>query len=99
MLKVGTLSLDPATHRVTTAIGELELSRKEFALLEMFMRRSGEALPRNDILEHVWDWAYDGTSNVIDVYVRYLRQKLGDGPGMPHIETVRGIGYALREAT
>jgi two-component system OmpR family response regulator len=98
VLSVGTLSLDPATHRVTATSGQVELSPKEFALLEMFMRRHGEVLPRNEILEHVWDWAYDGTSNVIDVYVRYLRQKLGDGPGMPHIETVRGVGYALRDA-
>ena len=98
VLSVGTLSLDPATHEVIAPAGPVPLSPKEFALLEMFMRRSGEVLQRNEILEHVWDWAYDGTSNVIDVYVRYLRQKLGDGPGMPRIETVRGIGYALRDA-
>ena len=60
------------------------------------MRQADRVLTRAEILDHVWDWAYDGTSNVIDVYVRYLRQKIGDGPGAPRIETVRGVGYSLR---
>ena len=98
VLRVGSLTLDPASRSVTASGRRLELTPKEFALLELFMRHSGEVLPRREILDHVWDWAYDGTSNVIDVYVRYLRQKLGDGPGQPVIEAVRGVGYSLREA-
>ena len=98
VLRVGTLTLDPASRSVTAGGRRLELTPKEFALLELFMRHPGEVLPRREILDHVWDWAYDGTSNVIDVYVRYLRQKLGDGPGQPVIEAVRGVGYSLREA-
>jgi DNA-binding response OmpR family regulator len=98
VLRVGTLTLDPASRTVTADGRRLELTPKEFALLELFMRHPGEVLPRREILDHVWDWAYDGTSNVIDVYVRYLRQKLGDAPGQPVIEAVRGVGYSLREA-
>jgi two-component system OmpR family response regulator len=96
VLKVGGLSLDPATHSVVADGIPVALSPKEFALLELFMRHTDRVLSRGDILDHVWDWAYDGTSNVIDVYVRYLRQKIGDGPSLPRIDTVRGVGYALR---
>jgi len=97
ILRLGTLALDPATRTVTADSRRIELTAKEFALLELFMRHPGEVLPRREILDHVWDWAYDGTSNVVDVYVRYLRQKLGETPGLPVIEAVRGVGYALRE--
>ena len=90
------LTLDPATHRVTRAGTDVELSPKEFALLELFMRRPGEVLTRTDILEHTWDFAYDGTSNVVDVYVRYLREKIDRPFGRDSIETVRGVGYRLR---
>ena len=72
MLEVGDLRLDPASHRVTRGGSDIDLSPKEFALLELFMRRPDEVLTRTAILEHVWDFAYDGTSNVVDVYVRYL---------------------------
>jgi two-component system, OmpR family, response regulator len=96
ILALGALLLDPASRKVTAAGRDVELSPKEFALLELFMRHAGEVLGRSEILDHVWDWAYDGASNVIDVYVRYLRQKLGTGGGVPQIETVRGIGYVLR---
>ena len=96
MLRVGNLTLDPATHAVVADGIPVSLSPKEFALLELFMRHTDRVLSRGDILDHVWDWAYDGTSNVIDVYVRYLRQKIGDGPSLPRIDTVRGVGYALR---
>jgi two-component system OmpR family response regulator len=74
----------------------VELSPKEFALLELFMRHPGEVLSRTEMLEHVWDFAYDGTSNVIDVYVRYLREKIDRPFGRESIETVRGVGYRLR---
>ena len=92
---VGGLSLDPATRSVRP-MADVALSPKEFALLELFMRHADRVLSRSDILDHVWDWAYDGTSNVIDVYVRYLRQKIGTSPNLPRIDTVRGVGYALR---
>jgi len=95
-LHAGDLALDPATHRVTRAGTEVELSPKEFALLELFMRRPGEVLTRTDILEHTWDFAYDGTSNVVDVYVRYLREKIDRPFERDSIETVRGVGYRLR---
>jgi two-component system OmpR family response regulator len=66
-------------------------------LLELFLRHPGEALTRTRILEHVWDFAYDGDSNVVDVYVRYLREKVDRPFGRRSIETVRGVGYRLRE--
>ena len=91
LLEVGDLVLDPASHRVSRAGADVELTAKEFALLELFMRHPGDALSRRRILDEVWDFAYDGTSNVVDVYVRYLREKLG--PDV--IETVRGVGYRL----
>jgi two-component system OmpR family response regulator len=96
VLRVGALELDPATRQVRVAGRPVSLSPREFALLELFMRRPGEVLSRREILDHVWDWAYEGISNIVDVYVRYLRAKLGRGPGIPTIETVRGAGYVLR---
>ena len=71
------------------------LSPKEFALLETFMRNPGTVLTRTDLLEHAWDFAYDGTSNVVDVYVRYLRDKVDRPFERESIETVRGVGYRL----
>ena len=76
---------------------ELDLSAKEFALLETFMRRPGEVLSRFDLLESAWDLAYENRSNVVDVYVRYLREKIDRRFGIALIETVRGTGYRLRE--
>jgi two-component system OmpR family response regulator len=93
-LEVGDLRLDPATRRVARGAREIALSAKEFALLEIFMRRPGEVLSRLDLLEHAWDFAYENRSNVVDVYVRRLRRKIGEAA----IETVRGVGYRLREA-
>jgi two-component system OmpR family response regulator len=90
-LQVGDLTLDPASHRVTRAGADVVLTAKEFALIELFMRHPGDALSRRRILDEVWDFAYDGTSNVVDVYVGYLRDKLGHDV----IETVRGVGYRL----
>jgi len=97
VLEVGDLSLDPATRRVTRDGREIDLTPKEFGLLELFLRHPGEALTRTRILEHVWDFAYDGDSNVVDVYVRYLREKVDRPFGRRSIETVRGVGYRLRE--
>jgi two-component system OmpR family response regulator len=94
VLEAGSLRLDPATHRVwRDGAEEIELTAREFALLEALMRRPGEALSRFELLEAAWDSAYENRSNVIDVYVRYLRRKLGAN----RIETVRGHGYRLRE--
>jgi two-component system OmpR family response regulator len=95
VLAVGDLVLDPAQRRVSRAGQDIELSAKEFALLELFMRHPGEVLTRTQILDHVWDFAYAGTSNVVDVYVRYLREKVDRPFGLRTIDTVRGHGYRL----
>ncbi|MEY2513720.1 MAG: two-component system, OmpR family, response regulator [bacterium] len=97
LLTVGDLRLDPATRRTWRAGSEISLSAKEFALLETFMRRPGEVLSRLQLLEHAWDDEYENRSNVIDVYVRYLREKVDRPFGRRSIETVRGAGYRLRE--
>ena len=96
VVEVGDLRLDPATRRVWRGEVEIELSAKEFALLEAFMRRPGEVLSRLELLEHAWDHAYETRSNVVDVYVRYLRLKLDRPFGRSSIETVRGVGYRLK---
>jgi two-component system OmpR family response regulator len=97
VLKVDDVSLDPAAHRVLRAGQAVELSAREFALLEYLMRHAGEVVSRTRILDHVWDYNYDGLSNVVDVYVGYLRRKLGtsSGEGEPFIRTVRGVGYVV----
>ena len=97
VLEVGSLRLDPRTHQVWRGETEIQLSTKEFALLETFMRRPGEVLSRFDLLEHAWDYAYENRSNVVDVYVRYLREKIDRPFGRDSIETVRGAGYRLRK--
>jgi two-component system OmpR family response regulator len=96
-LETGDLRLDPAERRVWRADDEVVLTTKEFALLEVFMRRPGQALSRLQLLEHAWDFAYENRSNVIDVYVRYLREKVDRPFGATSLETVRGVGYRLRE--
>ena len=96
LLEIGTLRLDPATRQVWRGDAEIELSPKEFTLLETFMRRPGQVLTRLDLLEHAWDYAYENRSNVVDVYVRYLRAKVDRPFGVTSIETVRGAGYRLR---
>jgi two-component system OmpR family response regulator len=96
VLEVGDLRLDPAAHRVSRGSSEIQLSAKEFALLETFMRRADEVLSRYDLLEHAWDFAYENRSNVVDVYVRHLRQKIDEPFGRRSLETVRGAGYRLR---
>jgi two-component system, OmpR family, response regulator len=96
VLEVGELRLDPGAHRVWRGDQELDLSAKEFALLELFMRRAGVALTRTQLLDGAWDLAFESRSNVVDVYVRYLRQKIDRPFGADSIETVRGVGYRLR---
>ena len=97
VLEVGGLRLDPATRQAWRGDERIDLSAKEFALLEAFMRRPGDVLSRLDLLEHAWDFGYENRSNVIDVYVRYLREKVDRPFGVTSIETVRGAGYRLRE--
>jgi len=95
VLTCGDVALDPAAHTVTRAGQPVELSPREFALLEFLLRHPGEVVTRTAILEHVWDYDYDGLSNVVDVYVGYLRRKLEQPFGRTLIRTVRGVGYAL----
>lgn len=95
VLEVGDLRLDPGAHRAWRADHELELSAKEFALLELFMRRPGMTLSRTQLLDGAWDIAFESRSNVIDVYVRYLREKIDRPFGRHSIETIRGVGYRL----
>lgn len=95
VLTVGDLELDPATRSVSRSGTPIALSAKEFALLEFLMRHPDEVLTRQAILEHVWDFAYDGVSNVVDVYIRYLREKVDRPFTRRTIETVRGVGYRL----
>jgi len=97
VLTVGDLTLDPATRSVTRSGTPVELSGKEFTLLETFMRRPGQVLSRSQILDLAWDTAYENGSNVVDVYVRYLREKLDRPFHRRSLETVRGVGYRLRD--
>ncbi len=96
-LQVGDLRLDPATRRVWRGDAEIELSAKEFSVLETFMRRPGDVLSRFQLLEHAWDYDYENRSNVVDAYVGFLRRKVDKPFGVTSIETVRGAGYRLRE--
>lgn len=96
VLRSGDLRLDPATRQAWRGEAELALSPREFALLELFLRHPGHVLTRTRILEHVWDFSYDGGSNVVDQYVGYLRRKIDRPFGVAQLETVRGAGYRLR---
>jgi two-component system, OmpR family, response regulator len=96
VLEVGNLRLDPATREVHRGDAEIELSAREFALLEAFMRRPGQVLGQLQLLESAWDLGYEQRSNVVEVYVRYLREKIDRPFGVRSIETVRGVGYRLR---
>ena len=98
VLTVGDLRLDPARRQVWRGGRQVDLSSKEFALLELFMRHPGEVLSRTKILDHVWDFAYDGLSNVVDQYVGYLRRKIDRPFNRDDLETVRGAGYRLRDS-
>jgi len=97
ILTAGDLRLDPAEHRVWRGETEIELSSREFALLELLMRRAGLTLSRLQLIEGAWDIAFESRSNVVDVYIRYLREKIDRPFGRSSIETVRGIGYRLRK--
>ena len=96
VLEVGDLRLDPATRQAWRGQTEINLSSKEFALLETFMRRPDQVLSRLHLLEHAWDFAYENRSNVVDVFVRHLRRKIDEPFGRRSLETVRGAGYRLR---
>ncbi|HEV2370851.1 MAG TPA: response regulator transcription factor [Streptosporangiaceae bacterium] len=97
VLAEGDLKLDPASKRAWRAGTEVQLSPKEFSLLEFFLRHPGTVLSRSQIIEAVWDFAYEGGSNVVDQYVNYLRRKVDAPFGRHDIETVRGMGYRLRQ--
>ena len=91
VLRAGTVTLDVHTRRAAVGERMVELTAREFALLETLMRHAGQVMSREQLLSHVWGYDFDPGSNVVDVYVRYLRRKLGDGV----VETVRGMGYRL----
>ncbi len=97
MLDVGDLRLDPAAHRVWRGEAEVELSAREFALLELFMRNPGRRSRASQLLDGAWDMSFESRSNVVDVYMRYLREKIDRPFGRKAIETIRGVGYRLRE--
>ena len=94
-LVVGDVRLDPATRLVSRGDVPVELSPREFALLEYLLRHAGDVVPRRTLRDHVWNYGADGTSNVVDVYIGYLRRKLEVPFGRPLIRTVRGVGYAV----
>jgi len=96
VFEVGDLRLDPTTQQVWRGSTEVDLSPKEFALLETFMRHPGEVLSQFQLLEHAWGYDYENRSNVVEVYVRYLREKIDRPFGVRSLETVRGAGYRLR---
>ena len=96
VLEVGDLRLDPAARRAWRGEVELDLSAKEFALLELFMRRPGRVLTRSELLDGAWDIAFERRSNVVDVYMGYLRSKVDKPFDSDSLETVRGVGYRLR---
>lgn len=95
VLKVGDLTLDPATRRAARAGRSIQLSATEYSLLEYLMRNADRVLTRSMILEHVWQYDFEGNDNVLDVYVRYLRGKIDRGNPLPLIHTVRGVGFRM----
>jgi two-component system OmpR family response regulator len=97
VVEVGDLRLDPATRQVWRGEAEIELSAKEFTLLEVFMRRPGHVLNRSQLLEQAWEYDFEHRSNIVEVYIRYLRQKIDQPFGVKSLETVRGAGYRLRK--
>jgi len=97
MLKIADLTLDPATRKVKRGETELTLTAKEFSLLEYMMRNSGKPLSRTTLSEHVWDINFDRMTNVVDVYINFLRNKVDKGFETKLIQTVRGVGYTLKE--
>jgi heavy metal response regulator len=97
VLQIADLRLDPARRLVFRGDQKIELTAKEFALLDYFMRNPGRVLTRTNIAEHVWDYDFDPMTNVIDVYVNYLRKKVDSGRDPKLIRTIRGVGYVLQE--
>jgi DNA-binding response OmpR family regulator len=95
VLSAGDLRLDPATRRAWRGATELELTNRELSVLELLLRRRGEVLSKREILAHVWDFDFDGDPNIVEVYVRHLRDKLDRPFGRSAIETLRGAGYRL----
>jgi DNA-binding response OmpR family regulator len=95
VLEAGDLRLDPASHRCWRGDVEVELTPREFSLLEFLLRRKGEVLPKREILDHVWDYDFEGDPNIVEVYVRHLREKLDRPFGRETVRTVRGAGYRL----
>jgi len=98
VLEAGDLKLDPAGHRAWRGSAEIDLTAREFALLELLMRRRGEVLTRREILDEVWDFGFDSDSNIVEVYVGYLRRKVDLPFGRRAIQTVRGVGYRMAAA-
>jgi DNA-binding response OmpR family regulator len=99
VLQVGDLRLDPAAHAVSRGDVPIELTPRQFALLEFLMRRAGEVVPKSTILAHVWDFAYDGHPNIVEVYVRQLRQRVDEPFGRSSLQTVRLVGYRVVDDT
>jgi two-component system OmpR family response regulator len=97
VMEVGDLRLDPGTRQVWRGRTEVDLSSKEFTLLETFMRHAGYVLSRSQLLEQAWEYDFEHRSNVVEVYIRYLRRKIDVPFGVTSIETVRGAGYRLRK--
>jgi DNA-binding response OmpR family regulator len=95
VLTAGDLRLDPAAHRVWRGEVQIALSPRQFSLLEFLMRRAGEAVSKTEILDHVWDFAFDGDPNIVEVYIRQLRRKIDEPFGRAAIETLRLVGYRL----
>jgi two-component system OmpR family response regulator len=96
VLEAGGLRLDPSARQVWRDGTEIELSAREFALLEVLLRRPGQVFSRGQLLDAVWDFGYEHRSNVVEVYIRYLREKIDRPFGRESVETVRGLGYRLR---
>ena len=96
VLTVGDLRLDPGSHRVWRRDDEVSLTPRQFSLLEFLMRHPGQTLSKSNILDHVWDQAFDGDPNIVEVYIRHLRKKIDEPFGRHSLETIRGAGYRLR---
>ena len=95
VLTAGDLELDPAAHQVSRQGKQVDLTPREFAVLEFLVRKSGQVVTRTELLDHVWDRNYEGSTNIVDVYVGYLRRKVEEPFGKPLIRTVRGAGYVV----
>ena len=99
LVRIGDLVLDPASRAVSRGVRRIELTVKEFSLLEYFMRNPGKVLTRTMIIEHVWNYDFDSGTNVVDVYVNYLRKKIDSKEERKLIHTVRGVGYVMKVQT